>query len=428
MIWWDRFLARVMPEKPNADRVVVFGRSTSGQYVDEDTALRYAVVWGCVNVIAKAVSILPWGAFQRTRTGRRPMPDHPVDWLLHYQPNPEMSPSQFKHTLVTHVLTWGNAYCEIERDGMGRPVWLWPITPDRVMPQRDAAGAITYRVRNPGHGDSILPASVVMHVRGMGFDGLVGYSPIRMAAESIGLGLAMQDFGATFFGNGANMGGVLMHPKTLSDTARKNLEESLQKRAGGRNSNRWLVAEEGMKPERIGIPPDEAQFLESRKHQVLDICRWYGVPPHKLAALDRATWNNIEHQALEFVTDTIQPWVTQFEEEANLKLFGRQQRGVFYTKFNLSALLRGDVKTRFEAYEIGHRNGWLSANDIRALEDMNPIPNGSMYVMQGQMVTREQVKAGKQQPASDGQDLPIQEGPVESALRAGRVLNATRKT
>lgn len=421
-----------MPEKPNADRTFSFGRSLSGQYVDEDTALRYAVVWGCVNVIAKAVSILPWGAFQRTRTGRRPMPDHPVDWLLHYQPNPEMSPSQFKHALVTHVLTWGNAYCEIERDGMNRPVWLWPITPDRVTPQRDGSGAITYRVRNPGQADSILPASIVMHVRGMGFDGLVGYSPIRMAAESIGLGLAMQDFGASFFGNGANMGGVLVHPKSLSETARKNLEQSLQKRAGGRNSNRWIVTEEGMKPERIGIPPDEAQFLESRKHQVLDICRWYGVPPHKLAALDRATWNNIEHQALEFVTDTIQPWVTQFEEEANLKLFGRQQRGVFYTKFNLSALLRGDVKTRYEAYEIAHRNGWMNGDDIRALEDMNPIPNGlgKMYVMQGQMVTREQVKAGKQDPEpsvpTDGDDQ-VRQDPIDASLRAGRVLNAARK-
>jgi HK97 family phage portal protein len=229
---------------------------------------------------------------------------------------------------------------------------------------------------------------------------LVGYSVIKMASESIGLGLAMQEFGSSFFGNGAHIGGVLQHPKQLSADARKNLEESAKKRTGGKNSLGVFVAEEGMTYQRIGIPPNDAQFIESRNAQVIDICRWYGVPPHKLAELGRATWANIESQGIEFVTDTLQSWITQFEEEANIKLFGRQQRGLFYTKFNLAALLRGDMSTRFNAYAIAHNNGWLSANEIRALEEMNPIKDGDMYLVPANMMTRENMKAPPKPPES----------------------------
>jgi phage portal protein BeeE len=185
-----------------------------------------------------------------------------------------------------------------------------------------------------------------------------------------------------------------------------------------------------MVPERMTIPPNEAQFLESRKFQAVEICQWYGVPPHKLGVLDRSTWNNIEHQELEFVTDTVQPWVTQFEEEANLKLFGRVNRGVVYTKFNMAALLRGDIKTRFGAYEIGHRNGWLCANEIRAFEEMNPIPLGNMYVMQGQMMTRQQIKEGKQKdagaPAAEPSDDDEPTDPNDRLMDSARMLNLAR--
>jgi HK97 family phage portal protein len=414
------------------------GRTNAGVYVDEDLALRYAAVWRCVDVISKAIAILPWCVYQKTSKGRKEV-ENDIYWLLHNQPNPEMQPYAFKHLLSSHVLLWGNAYAEIERDLGGRPKWLWPITPDRVTPSRRENGAIVYLVSQTGAQPAEIEPENILHIRGLGFDGLMGYSPIRMAAQSIGAGIAMDKFGAKFFANGANMGGTITHPQKLNDQARKNLRESIEQATSGDNANRWLVLEEGLKAERMSIPPDEAQFLESRKFSVLEICRWYGVPPHKVMALDRATWANVEQLGLEFVTDTIQPWVTQFEQEADLKLFGRVNRGVFYTKFNLAALLRGDMKSRYEAYEIAHRNGWMNANEIRALEELNPIPNGGMYVMQAQMTTREQIKKGPQakqgvpgdpnatDPSADPANDPTND-PVTNALRAGRVLNTARRT
>lgn len=420
-----------MPQQPNASRGYNFGRTQAGEYVDEDTALKYAAVWRCVDVTAKAIAILPWSVFQKTASGRKEQAQSDVRWLLHNQPNPEMSPYQFKHALVTHVLTWGNAYCEIERDNAGRPKWLWPITPDRVTPYRESvAGTVVYSISNPGSGPSDIEAANMLHLRGMGFDGLVGYSPIRKAAESIGLGIAMEKMGASVFGNGANMGGVIKHPQKLSPAAKKNLEDSIQRSAGGKNQGRWIVIEEGMSTERTSIPPNEAQFLESREHQAIDICRWFGVPPHKVFALDRATWSNIEHQELEFVSDAIQPIVTQLEEETNLKLFGRVNRGVLYTKFNMAALLRGDMKSRYEAYEVAHRNGWINADEIRGLEEMNPLPSGlgKMYVMQAQMVTRQQIKEGKQGKTvpSPGDPVPQDTPADETVARALRIVNMAR--
>ena len=434
---WERLLALVARPQPGAERIYVPFITKAGVRVNEDQALTYATVWRCVDVVAKAVAILPWGVFEKSKAARRERPDHPVHWILHNQPNPEMQPYQFKHWMVSQLETWGNAYCEIQRDGQGRPLALWPITADRVTPRRTDGGEIAYEVSQSGSAPALLPAGDVLHIRGLGFDGLVGYSPIRMASESIGLGQAMEQFGAAFFKNGANMGGTITHPLKLGDKSKKNLEDSLHRNHTGGKSGRWLVLEENMKAERMSVPPNEAQFLESRKFQVEEICRWFGVPPHKVGALDRATWNNIEHQALEFVTDTIQPIVTQIEEEVNVKLFGRVNRGVLYSKFNMAALLRGDSKSRWEVYEIAHRSGLLCADEIRAFEELNPIPKGlgKLYVMQGQMVTREQVKEGKQiKGASDSapNDAPADEEPADTdptnrLMNAGRMLNVARK-
>jgi HK97 family phage portal protein len=225
----------------------------------------------------------------------------------------------------------------------------------------------------------------------------------------------------------------LKHPGKLSPEARKNLADSWQRGTSGKNAGRWLVAEEGMTPERMTIPPDEAQFLESRKFQPIEICRWFGVPPHKVFALERATWSNIEHQELEFVSDAVQPVVTQLEQEADLKLFGRINRGVLYTKLNMAALLRGDMKSRFEAYEVAHRNGWLNADEIRGLEDLNPLPKGlgKLYVMQAQMMTREQIKEGKQPKTTPSPGDPIDDdddpSPSDDVVaRANRMVNLAR--
>jgi HK97 family phage portal protein len=385
-------------EKPGQTGTWFFPRTQSGQDVDESSALRYSAFWGCVRVISETSATLPWQVLQRTKNGRKEV-DSDVAWMLAIQPNPEMSPFVFKELMTRRAAVCGNAYAEIERDNAGRPVALWPILPERVYPRRNEDGQLVYYVRDMDQSEVELAAADVFHLKGPGGDGLVGYSVIQMAAESVGLGLAMQEFGASFFGNGAHVGGALFHPKTLSDTARKNLEQSVAKSTGRKNALSLRVFEEGMTYERIGIPPEDAQFLESRNTQVRDICRWFRVPPHKVADLADAKWANIEWQSIDFVTDAIVPWVCRMEQEANAKLFGRNNRNSIYTRLNIAALLRGDMKARYDSYAVGRQWSFLSANDIRSLEDMNPIANGDLYIVPSNMMTLAQLKKGPQPTA-----------------------------
>ena len=433
MNWLQRLLnlPRVARQKPDGSRVFFFGATQSGQYVDQDIALNYAAVWACVRVISETVAQLPWKTYQKTTRGKKEAATHPVSWLLHTQPNPETTAFRFKRAQLAHALLWGNSYAEIERDTSGRPLWLWPIHPSRVKPERDQDGELVYRISpKDGAPEAVIPARDMLHFRGLGDDDIVGTSVVAKAKQSIGLGLAMESFGSSFFGNGTHMGGALMHPGKLSPEARKNLEESVQKRAGRDNALRTLVLEEGMKFERMGTPPEDAQFLESRTFQVLEIARWFRVPPHKLYDLSRATWNNIEHQSIEFVTDTIVPWTCNLEEEANIKLFGRQQRGVVYTKFALNAMLRGDTASRYSAYATARQWGWMSVNDIRELEDMNPVPGGNQYLVPSNMTTPKKLEeapapgAPREPVPTEDDDVPP-DGGVES-LRPGQLLNKAR--
>jgi HK97 family phage portal protein len=414
--------ARTSREKPDRSSAFIPGGTQAGVAVTVDTALNYSTFWGCVRVVSESFAQLPWKVYQKTSRGKKEVSgaSNTVAWLLHVQPNPETTAFRFKRLLVMHALTRGNAYAEIERDTSGRPLWLWPLHPDRVTPIRDADGELAYEVRNAAGSLVIIPAADMLHFRGLGDDDMVGISVVAKAKESIGLGLAMERFGARFFKNGTHMGGVVKHPKQLSEAARKNLEESLKKRASGENQNSTLVLEEGMGYEKIGIPPEDAQFLESRQFQVAEICRWFRVPPHKVQDLSRATWNNIEHQSIEFVTDTIVPWTCNFEEEANIKLFGRTNRGVFYTKFALNALLRGDATTRAAFYASGRQWGWLSVNDIREWEELNGIgKSGDQYLVPTNMTTPEGIEKQMDmltEPQPDSIPVPPQ----------GRLLNRAR--
>lgn len=354
-------------------------KPVAGVYVDEDVALTYAAVWICCRVIAEAISAMPWHVMQKDGQTRRRLDGHPADWLMHVAPNPELSAYTFRETLLFWALTWGNGYAEIERDGSLRPIALWPIEPDRVRPKRDESGALVYDVSNSSSGRAIIPARDMFHLRGPGWNGLQGYSPIELARESISLGLACEKFGSAFFGNGASPGGVLEAPETfeLSPAAKKILlEEWNAVHRGPGNFGKVAYLDGGMKYKPITIPPEDAQFLETRQHQVLEICRWYKVPPHKVYELTRATYNNVEQQQIEFLTETLVPWIVRLEQEADAKLLGPYQRGRIYTKIKPEALLRGDLKSRYDAYAVGRQWGWLSINDVRALEDLDPIPNG----------------------------------------------------
>lgn len=357
--------------------------SDAGVHVTPDSALTLGAVWGCVRIISETLAALPMGVYERQGRGRIYLATDDINWLLGTQPNPEMSAMTFREILTAHALTWGNGYAEIQRTQDGRVAWLWPITPDRVTPTRDAdTGDLLYRVRNgAGAPDTVILAADMLHIHGLGFDGLTGYSPVQMAARSIGLGIALDQYGSSFFKNGAHVGGVLQHPGKLTDAARDALKASVAEGfTGALKAGKTIILEEDMKYQRTTIPPNEAQFLESRAFSVEEICRWYGVPPHKLAVGDRATFASVEQLNIDFVSQTLLPWSVRWEQEVNVKLFGRINRGRRYAKINLTALLRGDSKTRSEGYAFGRQWGWLSANDIRELEDMNPIRGGDEYL------------------------------------------------
>jgi HK97 family phage portal protein len=393
MTLWERIknLRILTSDKPYSPSYW-FSRAQSGVNVNEDIALRYSAFWGCVRIISETIACLPWCVYKKNSRGRTEDTKSPIYWLLHTQPNPEMGAFVFKELMVRRMLTHGNAYAEIERDASGRPVWLWPIDPERVTVDRDERGSLVYKVKNANGEEVPISPNDVFHLKGPGGDGLTGYSVLRLAAESIGSGTAMDRFGASFFGNGAHVSVVLKHPKTLSKDASERLTQSIIEKQSGKNALRPMVLEEGMEMERMGVPPEDAQFLESRKFQIGDLARWFRVPPHKLGLLDRATWSNIEQQAIEFVTDAIVPTCIRMEQEADLKLYGRKNVGVYYTKFNVAAIMRGDMKSRYDAYAVGRQWGWLSPNDVLALEDSNPIKNGDLYLVPVNMTTPERIK------------------------------------
>lgn len=409
--------------------------NASGVYVSEEASLQMSTVWSCVVLIAGALASMPLRVYQQEGKRRTARPDSVVDWLLAMQPNPELSAYDFHFLATVYKLLWGNAYAEIERDTARRPLNLWPIEPWRVRPGRDANGRLIYRVRNGDLTETTIAPADILHFRGLCLDGVTGLSVVGQARQSLGLTVAMETFGAAFFGNGAHLGGVIEQPpgKGLSPEAQKEMLESFNaKNRGAARAGRTELLPPGFQHKSIGVPPEDAQFLESRKFQVAEICRWFRVPPHKLFDLDRATFSNIEHLGIEFVTDALLSHAVQKEQEINIKLFGRQQRGNLYVKHNFNAQLRGDMKTRNEAYAIGRQWGWLSANDVRELEDMNPLgEEGDIYLSPTNMVPADQALEPPkpvQQPALDPGDLdePEQDPSDEELRRVARGLRLIR--
>ena len=372
----DRIIRRTKPEDPSL-RSSWWGlrSTTAGVKVDEHSALTLSTYWGCIRVLSETAALLPWHVFlRRSDGGRTPQPMDPAEILLHTCPNAEMGAFTFKEVLVAWAANWGNGYAEISRaaDRL-TPTGLWPIGSNRVEPRR-LDGEIVYVVHNPDGSTTGIPAADMFHLHGPGYDGLQGYSVARKAAESIGLAKATEQYGASFFGNGTSPGAVLTHPETLSEKAEKDLRESIRLyREGPSNQHRLLILEDAMKWEQIGTPPEDAQFLETREFQVPDVCRWFRMPPHKVSHLNRATWGNLGEQNTEFATDTMAPWTKRLEEEADRKLLiGWPQSGLF-TRLNLNALMRGDPKSRAIYFRQLRDLGVLSVDEMRALEDLNPI-------------------------------------------------------
>src|SRR4030095_10511023 len=353
------------------------GAAAAGLPVSEWTALNYSACWAGVQAIAGSIASLPLFPYRRLPNGgKERYLRSRLYRLLHDEFNGEMTAMVARETMQAHCLTWGNAYAEIERNQNGEPLALWPLPPNRVIPDRAVSGAIVYRVQQDQGPEVRVPAEDMLHIPGLGFDGLCGYSVIRKARETLGLGLATEQFGALFFGNGGWPGIVAQHPGKLSQEAHKRLKDSLNEAVQGPKAHSLIVTEEGIKIEKVGIPPDDAQFLSTRQFQVTEIARWLNMPPHKLRDLTHATFSNIEEQNIDWVVDTLRPWLVRWEQELNRKLIRPLEQGQQFTEHLVDGLRRGNTANLFAAYAVGRQWGWLSADDIRALENMNPLPDG----------------------------------------------------
>ena len=351
--------------------------NTSGVAVNERTAMRILPVYACVRIIAETVASLPLITYRRLSKGKERAPDHPVYALLHDRPNPEMSAMTFREQLQAHLLLWGNAFAEIETNKAGAVIGLWPLLPDRTWAER-RAGQKVYHTSLPDGTLATLSESQVLHIPGLSFDGLTGYSPIQMAKSALGLTSAAEQFGASFFGRGTTPAGVLKHPKTLTAPAQANLRQQWATVQGGlSNAHRIAILEEGMEWQALGVPPDHAQFLETRKFQLTEIARLYRVPPHMLADLESgASYASVEQMSLDFVTYTLRPWLIRWEQALGYDLLGARERATLFVEHLVDGLLRGDLKSRYDAYAVGRQWGWLSADDVREVENMNPLPDG----------------------------------------------------
>lgn len=372
-----------------------FGGTTSGKPVNEHTAMQMTAVYSCVRILAEAVAGLPLHLYKYTDSGGKEKAlSHPLYFLLHDEPNPEMSSFVFRETLMTHLLLWGNAYAQIIRNGKGEVIALYPLMPNRMSVDRDSSGALYYTYTKysdeaptmKGMTVTLRPSDV-FHIPGLGFDGLVGYSPIAMAKNAIGMAIACEEYGAKFFANGAAPGGVLEHPGTIKDPqkVRDSWNAAYQ---GSSNSHRVAVLEEGMKYQPIGISPEQAQFLETRKFQINEIARIFRVPPHMVGDLEKSSFSNIEQQSLEFVKYTLDPWVIRWEQAISRALLRPDEKKLYFAKFNVDGLLRGDYVSRMNGYATARQNGWMSANDIRELENLDRIPpelGGDLYLINGNM-------------------------------------------
>ena len=387
------FLSRLFPSRASpinsfwgGTYSFFFGASSSGKSVNEKTALQTTAVYACVRILAETIALLPLHTYRTSPNGKEKAATHPLYYLLHSEPNPEMTSFVFRETLMGHLLLWGNAYAQIIRNGRGTVMALYPLLPNKMLVNRTDQGILYYQYEKDGQ-TYFLSSQDVLHIPGLGFDGLIGYSPIGMAKNAIGMAIATEEYGAKFFANGANPGGVLEHPGVVKDPARVRDSWNAVYQGSG-NAHRVAVLEEGMKFQSIGIPPEQAQFLETRKFQLNEIARIFRIPPHMIGDLEKSSFSNIEQQSLEFVMYTLDPWVVRWDQAMQRALFSEGEKRQYFVKFNVDGLLRGDYQSRMNGYAVGRQNGWLSSNDIRELENLNRISTeegGDLYLINGNM-------------------------------------------
>jgi len=401
--------------------------STSGVAVTPESAMTSSAVFACVRILSETLASLPLITYERLREGgRKRATNFYLYTLLHDEPNKWMTSFEYRETLQGHLALWGNAYSDIDYDGAGRVKSLFPLRPDRMKDIKIENGVKMYQYQLPSGEYTWIGGERIWHLKAFG-DGLFGYSPVQLMRNAIGLSLAMEKYGAKFFGNGARPGGVLEHPGKLGDEAQRRLRSSWSEMHQGLdNSHKVAILEEGLKWHEVGIPPEDAQYLEGRKFQGTEIARIYRVPPHMIADLDKATFSNIEHQSQEFLNYTMLPWTTRWEQSIRKYLLLPQEQKRYYAEFLVDGLLRGDITARTSYYATGRNWGWLSVNDIREKENMNPVDGGDVYLQPLNMIP-----AGSEQPEQEGEGRSLTFAKTPSLRipeeRTQRSVNARRR-
>ncbi len=393
----------------------VFGKANSGEQVDEKSAMQIATVYACVRLLSESVAQLPLHLYKATDPdGQEKAKDHPLYKILYREPNPEMTSFSYWEVVMTHLLLWGNAYSQIVRDGKNTVLGLYPLLPENVEIDRTEKGELYYiyhaytnEVPGENNKDIIFRRDEILHIPGLSFNGLVGFSPIAMMKNSLGTTMAVEKYGSAFFKNGAQPSGVLEHPGVLKDPQK--IRENWVKAYGGSgNAHRVAVLEEGMSYKPISLPPEDSQFLSTREFGVEEICRMFRVPPHMVQDLKRATFSNIEHQSIDFVVHTLDPWLVRIEKAIVKDLLLEEEKDCFFPKFNVDGLLRGDYKSRMDGYSVGISTGIISPNEARRKENMPPLPEedgGDYHIVNGTFIRLKDV----------GQQYGVQEGTQESS-------------
>ncbi|QQK75086.1 phage portal protein [Salicibibacter cibarius] len=401
----------------------IFGGGTntnSGVNVSESRAMQLTAVYACVRILSETVAHLPFPVYKRVNHGKEKATDHHLYNILQSRANPHMTAFNFRETAMNHLLLRGNFYAEIERDEANRPKALWPLRPDKmdVKRTRDDRGLEYYYV-DPDGGNKIFPNHLILHIPGMGFDGLLGYSPLTLAREAIGMGVAAEKYGASFYKNGGRPSGVLESPQAIGDEGATRMQEDWERLHDGlENKHRVALLEQGTTYREIGVTPDEAQFLSTRKFQTEEIARFFRVPPHMLGDLERATFSNIEQQSIDFVTHSITPWIKRWEQNVHMQLFGQGTQKTHFPEFVLEGLLRGDTESRYNAYSKAIQDGWMSPNDAREKENKNHVDGLDIYRFPVNMVPADKAyERMEQQPTPPDNNSPFEQEGEDRSIK-----------
>tara|TARA_R100000654_G_scaffold19584_1_gene39994 strand:+ start:3179 stop:4369 length:1191 start_codon:yes stop_codon:yes gene_type:complete len=373
-------------EKRGLSLSSVFPDSSS---IDNDKALTLTAVWCAIRLLSESVSSLPCSVYSKQPNGDKlEDPNNKIYELIKYRPNKYQNKITFFEYIMMSICTDGNSYVQIVRDGSGRPIELIPINPENVTVVIND-GELYYQIDNAG---GILDASDILHFKTLTDNGIDGISPISQCKKALSWGLNIEEFGDTFFKNGAKPSSVLSTDRALSEQAIERLKNSFTTTYSKlKNSNSTIILEEGLSFTPISISPEQAQFLASRQFSIEEVARIFNIPPHMLKDLSKSSFNNIEMQSQEFVTYTLMPYITRIENEMNYKLFRTNEIGKTFIEFNVNGLLRGDVKSRNEAYKTAITNGYMSINEVRQKENLNSIEGGDKHFMQMNMTTIEKI-------------------------------------